>query len=169
MIATQNPIELEGTFPLPEAQLDRFSLRLRLGYPDEADEERMLARFNSVNPLDDLDPVANSEEIIETQHRVRDIYVDPVLSNYIVRLTQATRRHQDVELGASPRATLGLYRCSQAFAAIHGRGYVTPDDVKVLAPYALPHRTILTSQARLRGRTSEDVVMELLSQVEVPV
>ncbi len=169
LVATQNPIELEGTFPLPEAQLDRFMLRLRLGYPDEADEEQMLLRFNSGNPMDEMVPVASGEDIIETQRRVKEVYVDQVLSNYVVRLTQATRSHEDVELGASPRATLGLYRCSQAFAAIRGRGYVTPDDVKVVAPYALSHRTILTSQARLRGRTSEDVVQDLLSKVEVPV
>ena len=169
LVATQNPIELEGTFPLPEAQLDRFMLRLRLGYPDETDEEQMLARFSSANPIDAMQPVAGGDDIVESQEQVRDVYVDPVLSNYIVRLVQATRQHEDVELGASPRATLGLYRCSQAFAAIRGRSYVTPDDVKVIAPYALSHRTILTPQARLRGRTAEDVVMELLSQVEVPV
>ena len=169
VMATQNPIELEGTFPLPEAQLDRFMLRLRMGYPDEADEEQMLGRFNTENPLDEIQPVAAGEEVTAVQDRVKKVYVDPVLSNYIVRLTQATRSHEDVELGASPRATLGLYRCSQAFAAIKGREYVTPDDVKVIAPYALSHRTLLTSQARLRGRQPEDVVMELLSTVEVPV
>ncbi len=169
LIATQNPIELEGTFPLPEAQLDRFMLRLRMGYPDEADEELMLARFNTKNPIDSIVPVLEGQDIIEAQQRVKEVYVDPVLSNYIVRLSQATRSHEDVELGASPRATLGLYRCSQAFASIRGREYVTPDDVKVIAPYALSHRTILTSQARLRGRVPEDVVMELLSRVEVPV
>ena len=169
LIATQNPIELEGTFPLPEAQLDRFMLRVRMGYPDESDEEEMLARFNTGNPIEDMTAVADGQDIIEAQYGVREVYIDPVLSNYIVRLTQATRAHEDVELGASPRATLGLYRCSQAFAAIRGRDYVTPDDVKVLAPYALAHRTILTSQARLRGRLAEDVVLELLSSVEVPV
>ena len=169
LIATQNPIELEGTFPLPEAQLDRFMLRLRMGYPDEDEEERMLARFNNANPIDSLVPVADGPDVINTQEMVRRIYVDPVLSSYIVRLAQATRIHEDVELGASPRATLGLYRCSQAYAAIRGRDYVTPDDVKVLAPYALAHRTILASQARLRGRSAEDVVIELLSRVEVPV
>lgn len=169
LVATQNPIELEGTFPLPEAQLDRFLLRLNLGYPDEAEEESMLARFSGGNPMDSLEPVSGSADIIEAQRRVRQIYVDPVLGNYVVRLAQATRTHEDVELGASPRATLGLYRCSQAFAAIRGRDYVTPDDVKVLAPYALAHRTILTTQARLRGRTASDVVLDLLSRVEVPV
>ena len=169
LIATQNPIELEGTFPLPEAQLDRFMLRLRMGYPDEDEEERMLARFNNANPIDSLVPVADGPDVVNTQEMVRRIYVDPVLSSYIVRLAQATRIHEDVELGASPRATLGLYRCSQAYAAIRGRDYVTPDDVKVLAPYALAHRMILASQARLRGRNAEDVVIELLSRVEVPV
>ena len=169
LVATQNPIELEGTFPLPEAQLDRFMLRLRMGYPDEDEETQMLARFNSENPMDSLSPVADGQGVMESQTAVRRIYVDPVLSSYVVRLAQATRQHEDVELGASPRATLGLYRCAQAFAAVRGRAYVTPDDVKVLAPYALAHRTILTSQARLRGRTQEDVILELLSRVEVPV
>ena len=169
LIATQNPIELEGTFQLPEAQLDRFLLRLRMGYPDEDEEEQMLTRFNAANPMESMEPVAEGLDVVESQENVRSIYVDPVLRNYIVRLTQATRTHEDVELGASPRATLGLYRCSQAFAAIRGREFVTPDDIKVLAPFALAHRTILTPQARLRGRTPEDVVLELLSQVEVPV
>ena len=126
-------------------------LRLSLGYPEEADEELMLARFNAANPPEAIRPVADGDDIIGAQRQVREVYVDPVLRNYIVRLARATRRHEDVELGASPRATLGLYRCSQAFAAIRGRGYVTPDDVKVIAPYALAHRTMLTSQARLRG------------------
>ena len=169
LVATQNPIELEGTFPLPEAQLDRFLLRVRMGYPDEDEEELMLSRFNSSNPIDSMEPVAEGRDVVQAQEEVRRIYVDPVLSNYIVRLTQATRTHDDVELGASPRATLGLYRCSQAFAAIRGREFVTPDDVKVLAPYALAHRTILTSQARLRGRTTADVIQELLSRLEVPI
>ncbi len=169
LMATQNPIELEGTFPLPEAQLDRFMLRLRMGYPDESEEEDMLARFDTSDPIGNLEPVAGGGDIVESQRRVKRVYVAPALGSYIVRLTQATRRHEDVELGASSRATLGLYRCAQAFAAIRGRGYVTPDDVKVIAPYALSHRTILTSQARLRGRVAEDVVRDLLSKVEVPV
>jgi MoxR-like ATPase len=169
LVATQNPIELEGTFPLPEAQLDRFLLRLPMGYPDEAEEEQMVARFSMVNPIDNLQPVADARDIVAIQEAVKLVYVDPVLVNYVVRLTQATRSHEDVELGASPRATLGLYRCSQAFAAILGRKYVTPDDVKVIAPYALAHRTILSSQARLRGRTPNDIVRDVLSSVEVPV
>jgi len=169
LIATQNPIELEGTFPLPEAQLDRFLIRLRMGYPNEAQEGEMLARFNGANPLADLKSVADGAEILELQRLVQQVYVDPVLSNYIVQLVQATRQHEDVELGASPRATMGLYRCSQAVAAIQGRDYVSPDDVKILAPYTLPHRIIVKSQARLRERSAEDVVSDVLSRLEVPV
>ncbi len=169
LIATQNPIELEGTFPLPEAQLDRFLLRLRMGYPDEPEEEEMLERFNNSSPMEDIQPVADGGEIADLQKLVRHVYVDPVLRNYMVQLVQATRSHEDVELGASPRATMGLYRCSQALAAIRGREYVTPDDVKLLAPFALAHRIILKSQARLRDRHTEDVVADLLSQVGVPV
>ena len=169
LIATQNPIELEGTFPLPEAQLDRFLIRLRMGYPNEAQEGEMLARLNGANPLADLKSVADGAEILELQRLVQQVYVDPVLSNYIVQLVQATRQHEDVELGASPRATMGLYRCSQAVAAIQGRDYVSPDDVKILAPYTLPHRIIVKSQARLRERSAEDVVSDVLSRLEVPV
>ena len=169
VIATQNPIELEGTFPLPEAQLDRFMLRLRLGYPTEDEEEAMLTRFQTADPLNDLAVVVGASDITELQESVRQVHLDPVLRNYLVQLVQATRTHADVELGASPRATLGLYRCSQALAAIRGRDYVTPDDLKTLAPLALSHRMILRSQARLRERTPESVIDEILAQIQVPV
>ena len=169
VIATQNPIELEGTFPLPEAQLDRFMLRLRLGYPTEDEEEAMLTRFQTADPLNDLAAVVGASDITELQEAVRQVHLDPVLRNYLVQLVQATRTHADVELGASPRATLGLYRCSQALAAIRGRDYVTPDDLKTLAPLALSHRMILRSQARLRERTPESVIDEILAQIQVPV
>ncbi len=169
VIATQNPVELEGTFPLPEAQLDRFLLRIKLGYPDESEEEDMLARFQSADPLASLQAVASSQEVIELQVLVRDVYVDPVLRNYLVQIVQATRTHPDVEPGASPRASIGLYRCSQAMAAIQDRDYVSPDDIKLLSPYALAHRMILKSQARLRERTAEDVVVQILDQIPVPV
>lgn len=169
LMATQNPIELEGTFPLPEAQLDRFLLRLSMGYPDESGEEEMLLRFQGADPLGDLRPVTKAEEIIEFQGGVQQVYVDPVLRTYVVRLVQATREHQEIELGASPRATLGLYRCGQALAAIRGREYVTPDELKLLAPYALAHRIILKSQARLRERTARTIIEEILGLVEVPV
>ncbi len=169
VIATQNPVELEGTFPLPEAQLDRFLLRIKLGYPQESEEEDMLARFQSADPLANLQAVASSQEVIDHQVAVRHVYVDPVLRNYLVQIVQATRTHSDVELGASPRASIGLYRCSQAMAAIQGRDYVSPDDIKLLAPYTLAHRMILKSQARLRERTTEDVVVQILDQIPVPV
>lgn len=169
VLATQNPIELEGTFPLPEAQLDRFLLRLRMGYPMEEEEDAILTRFHTGDPLAELEPVATGPEIAEFQEAIREIHFEPVLRNYVVQLVQATRCHPDVELGASPRATMGLYRCSQALAAIRGREYVVPDDVKTLAPYALSHRIILKSQARLRDRTSDSVVDEILSQIAVPV
>jgi len=169
LIATQNPIELEGTFPLPEAQLDRFLIRLRMGYPNEAQEEEMLARFNGANPLLDMQPVADGPEIVELHRLVQQVHVSPVLSNYIVKLVQATREHPDVELGASPRATMGLYRCSQAVAAIQGRDFVGPDEIKLLTPYTLPHRVIVKSQARLRGRSAEDVITDVLAKVEVPI
>ena len=169
VLATQNPIELEGTFPLPEAQIDRFLLRLRLGYPSEADEETMLERFEDADPLGELKPVASADHVIRIQSLVRQVYIDPVLRNYLVQLTRATRNHPDVELGASPRATLGLYRCAQAMAGIRGQEYVTPDDIKTLAEPALAHRIILKSMARLRERSQESVVAELLEEQPVPV
>ena len=169
VIATQNPVELEGTFPLPEAQLDRFLVRLQLGYPDEPEEEEMLVRFESADPLAEMVPVASGAQILEFQALVQRVYVDPVLRNYTVRLAQATRQHPDVELGASPRATLGLYRCSQALAVMRGREYVTPDEIKELAPFTFGHRVILKSQARLRERTAVGIIEEILEQVTVPV
>jgi MoxR-like ATPase len=169
VLATQNPIEYEGTYPLPEAQLDRFLLRLRLGYPGESEEEEMLLRFEGADPLADLKPVTAAQEVLEFQGLAQKVYVDPVLRNYLVRVVQATRKHSEIELGASPRASIGLYRCSQALAAIRGREYVTPDEVKSLAPYALAHRVILKPQARLRERDAQSIVNEVLGRVEVPV
>ena len=169
VLATQNPIELEGTFPLPEAQIDRFLLRLSLGYPTEDDEEAMLERFEDADPLATLQPVASASDVLTIQSMVRRVYLSPVLRNYLVQLIRATREHPDVELGASPRATLGLYRCAQALAAIHGQDYVTPDDIKTLAVPSLAHRVILKSMARLRERTQEAVVAELLEQLPVPI
>ena len=151
VMATQNPIELEGTFPLPEAQIDRFLLRLRLGYPSETDEAALLERFEDADPLGSLRPVASADDVLHIQSLVRRIYIDPVLRSYLVRVIRATREHPDVALGASPRATLGLYRCAQALAGIRGQEYVTPDDIKTLASPALAHRIILKSMARLRN------------------
>ena len=169
VIATQNPIELEGTFPLPEAQIDRFLMRISLGYPSEDDEETMLERFEDADPLGSLRAVAAADDVLQIQGMVRKIYLSPVLRSYLVQLIRATREHPDVELGASPRATLGLYRCAQALAAIRGQEYVTPDDIKTLAGPLLAHRVILKSLARLRERTQESVIAELLEQLPVPI
>ncbi len=169
VLATQNPIELEGTFPLPEAQIDRFLLRLQLGYPSEDDETEMLQRFEDADPLASLQPVATADEVVRIQQAVRRVYVDPVLRGYLVRLIRATRIHPDVELGASPRATIGLYRCAQALAAIRGREYITPDELKTLAEPALAHRIILKSMARLQERTQQSVIAEILETQPVPV
>ena len=169
VLATQNPIELEGTFPLPEAQIDRFLLRLRLGYPSEDDENAMLERFEDADPLTSLQPVASADDVLRIQGLVRQVYIDPVLRNYLVQVIRATREHPDVELGASPRATLGLYRCAQALAGIRGQQYVTPDDIKTLATPALAHRVILKSMARLRERSQESVVNEVLEAQTVPI
>ena len=169
VLATQNPIELEGTFPLPEAQIDRFLLRLRLGYPTEDDETAMLERFEDADPLGSLGPVASADDVLRIQALVRQVYIDPVLRDYLVQVIRATREHPDVELGASPRATLGLYRCAQALAGIRGQEFVTPDDIKTLATPALAHRIILKSMARLRERSQESVVNEVLEAQTVPV
>jgi MoxR-like ATPase len=169
VLATQNPIELEGTFPLPEAQLDRFLLRLSIGYPSESDEKGIVRRFRSANPLDELPAVLAQAELIAMQRLVRDVHVAEPVEDYIVQLVRASRVHSSVELGASPRATLALYRASQALAGIQGRGYVLPDDVKRLAPAVLTHRLITSAQSRLRGRAASDILAEVLGSVPVPV
>jgi MoxR-like ATPase len=170
VLATQNPIELEGTFPLPEAQLDRFLLRLRIGYPSEAEEKDIVRRFSSAtSPLDELPATVEQAELVAMQRLTRQVHVAEAVADYVVRLVRASRLHASVELGASPRATLGLYRAAQALAAINGRGYVLPDDVKRLAPPVLGHRLITTAQSRLRGRAAGDVIDDLLASVPVPV
>jgi len=169
ILATQNPVELEGTFPLPEAQLDRFLLRIKLGYPTEDEEEAILCRFQQENPLDRLAGVIQARELLELQCLCREVYIEDSVRNYIVAITRATRIHQSVELGASPRASLGLHLASQAFAAIQGRNYVIPDDVKQLAIPVLAHRLIISTEARLRGRSPDDIVDEVVSMVPVPV
>jgi MoxR-like ATPase len=167
VIATQNPIEYEGTFPLPEAQLDRFLLRLRMGYPEPLDEMLILDEQKRAHPVDGLAPVANAEDVRGMQQAVREIYVDPAISDYIVRLVSATRSHPDVYLGASPRGSLALYRAGQAFAALTGRDYVIPDDVKALAVPALAHRIILKTSASIRGVEPQAIVGEMLMTVPV--
>jgi len=167
VIATQNPIEYEGTFPLPEAQLDRFMLRLRMGYPEPTDEILILDEQKRTHPLDGLKPVADASAVLEMQAAVREIYVDPAIADYIVRLVSATRSHPDVYLGASPRGSLALYRAGQAFAALTGRDYVIPDDVKALAESALAHRIILKTAASIRGVEPRGVVSEMLMSVPI--
>ena len=169
VIATQNPIELEGTFPLPEAQLDRFMLRIKLGYPGEDDEDKILERLEHSNPLDDLVPVVSAERLVEMATALRRLHVEPAVRRYAVRIVRKTRGEAAFELGASPRASLALFRAARAFAALSGRDYVLPDDVKAMAPHVLPHRLILSTQTRLRGRDVEDLVAEILERVPVPV
>ncbi len=169
VLATQNPVELEGTFPLPEAQLDRFLLRLPIGYPSQDEENAILDRFRSADPLADLQPVTSPQEIVNLQQRRREIRVENTVRDYIVRIARATRENQDIQLGASPRASLALYQAAQAWAAIHSRDFVIPDDVKFLAPFILCHRMIISPQAQLRGRTTPELVADIVAAVPVPV
>jgi MoxR-like ATPase len=167
VIATQNPIEYEGTFALPEAQLDRFMLRLRMGYPQPLEEVLILDEQKRAHPLDSIEVVASVADLVEMQDGVREIYVDPVVSDYIVRLVNSTRTHPDVYLGASPRGSIALYRAGQAYAALAGRDYVIPDDIKELAEPALAHRLIIKTAASIRDVDPRLIVKELLDQIPV--
>lgn len=169
VLATQNPIELEGTFPLPEAQLDRFLLRLRVGYPTEDEEEAILHRFKNDEPLESLQAVVSAEEMTALQKAVRQVQWQPVVERYLLAIVRATREHAGVSLGVSPRGTLALYRACEAYAAMQGREYVIPDDIKQLAPSVLVHRILTTTRARLRGGASEAIIQEIISTIPVPV
>lgn len=169
VMATQNPIELEGTFPLPEAQQDRFLIRLSLGYPSEEEESRLLTRFRSSDPINNLTSVVESDLILDAIDGVRDILVGEAVQDYIVNVIRTTRDHVELDLGASPRATMALYRISQAWAAIEGRNFVLPDDVKFLAPFVLTHRVVVSPQTLLRGRTAQDIMEGIVDEVPVPV
>ena len=168
VLATQNPIEYEGTFPLPEAQLDRFLIRIRLGYPDVADEIAILDSQQYVHPVTEIQQVVGVEELTAAQEQVRGVYVDPLVKRYIVDIVTQTRRHQDTYLGASPRGSLALYRVSQAWSSMRGRDYVLPDDVKAFATATLAHRLIVSPSARLRDVSGESVMREILSSLPVP-
>lgn len=168
VMATQNPIEYEGTFPLPEAQLDRFMLSIKLGYPKAVDEINILTTHQHHHPLDDLNQIMSADELVAIQEQVRSVHVDPSISEYIVALANATRSHPNIYLGASPRGSLALFRTAQAFAAIRGRSYVIPDDVKALVKATLAHRIIVTPAARVRSVTSSAILDELLQSVPVP-
>jgi len=169
VMATQNPIEQEGTFPLPEAQLDRFLMRLSLGYPSAEEEARLLGRFAQANPLDTLDPVAGAEDLKVVRAIAAGVLLGEAVSAYIIAVVRATREHEALRLGASPRATLALMRSARARAALLGRAFVLPDDVKELVKPVLSHRLILKNQYRLRGQSQEAVLDSVLSQVPVPV
>ncbi len=169
LLATQNPLEWEGTFPLPEAQLDRFLLRLRIGYPDPEREAEVLGRYQRENPFEALKPVLGMEDLLRLQALVREVRVAMPVRGYIVALVQATRRHPEIRLGASTRAALGLQAAAQARAACHGRGFVLPDDVKALALPALAHRILARTEARLKNRREEDLLREILEELPAPV
>lgn len=168
VMATQNPVEYEGTFPLPEAQLDRFLLIISLGYPTIEEELEIIERQQIAHPIESLGPVATAQEVMDLQRAIRTIYVDDLVKQYIVNLTDATRSHADISLGASPRASLAMYRGGQAIALIRGRDFVLPDDVKDLAQPMLSHRMIVSPAARMRGVSSPDVVETILEQTPVP-
>jgi MoxR-like ATPase len=169
VLATQNPIELEGTFPLPEAQVDRFLLRVAIGYPTQAEENMILERFRIEDPLPDLRPVTSPEEILALQQERRQVRVEATIRDYIVCIARATRQNNDIQLGASPRASLALYQTAQAWAAIHGREYGLPDDIKHVAPHVLCHRMMISPQAQLRGRTAHELIADIVTTVPVPV
>jgi MoxR-like ATPase len=169
VLATQNPIELEGTYPLPEAQIDRFLMRLRLGYPAPEDERAILRRFRTANPLDDLAPVMQAEELPVLSQVCREVHVHETVESYLIGLANASRAGDDLALGLSPRATLALYRAAQARAAIRGRAFVTPDDVQALAEPVLAHRLIADTRTRLRGRAPAELLAALLERTPVPV
>ena len=168
VMATQNPIEYEGTFPLPEAQLDRFMMNISIGYPMSADEMNILDSHQHHHPLEDLSQIMTAEELVLIQQQVRNIHVDPTIREYIVAIANATRNHNNIYLGSSPRGSLALFRASQALAAMRGRGYVIPDDVKLLAKPTLAHRIIVTPAARVRSITSTTILEEILQSVSVP-
>jgi MoxR-like ATPase len=168
VLATQNPIEYEGTFPLPEAQLDRFMMRIHLGYPNAQEEVHMLELQQRVHPIEQLRQVVSAQELINTQQAIREVYVDRLIKEYIVSIVEATRRHPDVYLGASPRGSLALVKTTQAKAAIRGRDFVSPDDVKELADATLSHRLILSPAARLKKVDARAIVNEIVNSVPVP-
>jgi MoxR-like ATPase len=169
VLATQNPVELEGTFPLPEAQLDRFMMRLEVGYPPAEDEIEILARYEQADPLTELQPVVAAGDVQALQRSIRAINVADVVRRYIVDVVRSTRANEDIQLGASPRASLALHRGAQALAALRGRDFVRPDDVKELAAPILAHRLILNPEARLRGRSPTEVIRNVVARVPAPV
>jgi MoxR-like ATPase len=169
VMATQNPIEYEGVFPLPEAQLDRFLMKLSIGYPSYEDEFEIIKIQKFKHPIESLQPVASLEDVISLQEKIKEVYIDETIIQYILDIVTATRKHSDIVVGASPRASLAMYRSSQTLAYIRGRDYVLPDDIKEVAPLVLSHRIILKSESYLRGYTQKGVISTILMSVEVPI
>ncbi|MCA9224274.1 MAG: MoxR family ATPase, partial [Planctomycetales bacterium] len=168
VIATQNPVDHEGTFPLPEAQLDRFLMKFSLGYPSMDDELKMLEMLQLGHPLDKLKSVATADELIACQRAVRNVFVDDKVRQYLMQIVHDTREHEDLALGGSPRASIALFRTSQAMAALRGRDYVLPDDVKRVVGPVMNHRVILKPESRLRRITGEQVVQDIVAEIAVP-
>ncbi len=168
VLATQNPIEYEGTFPLPEAQVDRFMMRISLGYPTQADEIAILNSQATHHPIEDLEPVISADELVAAQKAVKEVYVNDLIKEYIVLLATATRKHPDVYLGASPRGSLSLFKGARARAAIEGRNYVIPDDVKALTDFTFSHRLIISPSARIKNVDARTIVAEVLDSVPIP-
>lgn len=169
LLATQNPIEFEGTYTLPEAQLDRFMMKLSLGYPSEADEHQMIAGHRGVQPSDDIQPVLEAGDMALIQQQVLQVHIDEAVGKYLVNVIRGTRAHPQVLLGASPRATIALARAARAAAYLDQRSYVTPDDIKSLAPYVLSHRLLLRTEARMNGLKADNVIEQVLGSTKVPV
>lgn len=169
VMATQNPIEYEGTYPLPEAQLDRFLLKLSMGYPSPDEEVEILSRVEKVQPIEEIHPVMTVDELLELQQKVTEVYVGDSIKRYIVDIVQRSRSNASVYLGVSPRGSLALMKAAQAYAFIHGREFVIPDDIQFLAPYALSHRIILKSEAKLNGLSAEDIVRQMIVRTPVPI
>lgn len=169
VLATQNPIEYEGTFPLPEAQLDRFLMRLKLGYPSFEDEQQILVNLRRTHPIETIGQVVEGNRLLALQPDVWDVNVDETVRSYIVRLVRATRDHYDLSLGASPRGSLGLFKAAQALACIRGRDFVLPDDIKLLAPIVLSHRLMIKPESALRGRNAQTVLKTLLEETKLDI
>lgn len=169
VMATQNPIEYEGTYPLPEAQLDRFILKLKMGYPSFVDELEMLERTSRNHPIETIHPVMTREELVSIQEDVKEVYIDRSVQQYIINLVTRTRENASIYLGVSPRGAMALMKAAKAYAYIHGRDYVLPDDVKYLAPFVMSHRIILTSEARYEGISSEEIIASIVKTTHIPI
>jgi MoxR-like ATPase len=169
VMATQNPIEYEGTYPLPEAQLDRFMLKMKMGYPSLSEEVEMLNRIEKVLPIEEIQPVIALDELLHLQKQAADVYVSEEIKRYIVEMVQRSRAHASVYLGVSPRGSVALMKAAQAYAFMHGREFVVPDDVQFLAPYVLSHRLIVKSEAKFDGLTAEEIVAQIIARTPVPI